>query len=189
MNLRLVTPPDGELIPLNEVKTHLRVDSALTADDGLIQSLVTAAMQTAEHRTGRSLLPQTWELALDRFPEKIALDKPPIIEVESVKYVDANGDLQILPESDYLLDDFGEPGRLIPAYSKSWPMTREQPNAVRIRFRAGYENAAAVPQAIKQWILLTVGTMYENREGVVVGQSVQSLPHIDGLLDRATVWR
>lgn len=42
-----------------------------------------------------------------------------------------------------------------------------------------------VPAGIKQWMLLTIGTLYANRESVITGISVSQFPRslADGLLD------
>jgi uncharacterized phiE125 gp8 family phage protein len=189
MNLRLINPPTVDPIELDAVKVHLRVDPALTEDDDLIRGLIATATQAAEHRTGRALMTQTWDLGIDRFAPVIEIDKSPVQLIESVKYLDGSGVLQALDPSTYVLDDFSEPGRLAPAYGRCWPEALCQVNAVRIRFKAGYADAAAVPKAIKQWMLLLIGTLYENRETVIVGATVQELPHIDGLLDPHKVWR
>ena len=58
------------------------------------------------------------------------------------------------------------------------------PNAVRVRYICGYGLAVAIPQAIKQWMLLAIGTMYENRAAAGAGQ-VYNIPDRfwSGLLD------
>jgi uncharacterized phiE125 gp8 family phage protein len=199
MAVKLITGPTDEPVSLDEAKAHLRAESD---DDALIASLIATARQSVETITGRALMPQTWELALDEFPrrlgrscpdahvEAIDLPKPPIISLQSVKYVDTNGALQTLAEAAYQLDDYSEPARLLPAYGTSWPAARRQPNAVLIRFQAGYADAASVPQQIKQWMLMRIGAMYENREEIIVGQRVVSvdLPFVDRLLDPYRVW-
>ena len=63
MPLQLVSAPAGEPITLLEAKQHLRVD--VDDDDALIGSLITAARQAAETRTGRQLMTARWKLVLD----------------------------------------------------------------------------------------------------------------------------
>jgi uncharacterized phiE125 gp8 family phage protein len=89
--------------------------------------------------------------------------------------------------SDYLLDDYREPARLTPAYGTCWPETRDQANAVLIRYAAGYANAGAVPQEIKNWMLLRIGAMYESREAVAPA-AMAELPFVDRLLDAYRIW-
>lgn len=186
MRLKLITGPASEPVTLIEAKAHLRVVS--TSDDAYITALIVAARQGAEHITGRALMPQTWELALDEFRSLIVLPKPPFVAVDSVKYVDGDGVLQTLDPASYLVDDYNEPARLMPAYAESWPYARNQANAVLIRFRAGYSSLETVPEQIKAWMLLRIGTLYANRESVAVGVSVASLPDVDRLLDEYRVW-
>lgn len=168
MALKLITAPAAEPLSLAEAKLHLRVDHA--DEDTLITALIVAARGCAEHETGRALVTQTWELVLDAFPEAFVLRKPPIASVTSVKYIDpATGAEQTLDLADTLLDEISEPGYLVPAYGKAWPEARATANAVRVRYVCGYGNAAAVPAAIKQWMLLAIGTMYEQRGTAVAG--------------------
>lgn len=186
MSLKLITAPTSEPITIVEAKAHLRVDVA--DDDALITALIVAAREAAEHITGRSLMPTVWELALDGFEDEIALPKPPLASVTSVKHLDTDGVLQTVDPTDYLLDSHSEPARLMPAYGESWPTTRDQSNAVLIRYTAGYADAAAVPQQIKNWMLLRIGVLYENREAVNVGNIVTEFAYVDRMLDPYKIW-
>lgn len=181
MSLKVITPPATEPVTLTEAKVHLRVDG--TAEDALITSLIVAARQGAEHLTGRALMPQTLELALDEFSDKIKIPRPPFVSVTSVTYTDTAGATQTLSPADYVIDSHSEPAQLVRPYGTGWPSTRCQPNAVLIRYQVGYANAAAVPDEIKSWMLLRIGMLYANRESVATGVSVASIPHVDRLLD------
>lgn len=186
MSLKLITAPIAEPITLAEAKAHLRVTGS--DDDAYITALIVAARQGAEHITGRALMAQTWELALNGFSDVIRLPNPPLTSIASVKYLDESGALITMDASSYLLDDHSEPARLLPAYGTSWPATRDQANAVLIRYVAGYASAAIVPQEIKNWMLLRIGMLYENRESVVPGISIAELPFVDRLLDAYRSW-
>lgn len=183
MALIRIAAPASEPLTLAEAKLHCRVDG--TDEDALITALIIAAREQAEHETGRALVTQTWELVLDAFPEAFVLRKSPVQSVTSLKYLDsATGAEQTLDPADYLLDKDSEPSYVVPAYGKAWPYSREVPNAVRVRYICGYGLAVAVPQAIKQWMLLAIGTMYENRATAGAGQ-VYNIPDRfwSGLLD------
>lgn len=185
MALKLITAPVAEPLTVAEAKAHLRVSAS--DDDAYIEALIVAARQGAEHLTGRALMPQTLELALDEFESEIQLPRPPLASVTSISYVDSNGATQTT--TDYILDDHGLEARLTPLYGESWPDTRQQANAVLIRYVAGYADAASVPQQIKAWMLLRIGMLYEHRESVVAGASIAELPHVDRLLDAHRTWR
>lgn len=104
--------------------------------------------------------------------------------VDSVKYTDENGVQQTLSPTQYKVDSISEPSRLVPAYGTTWPGTRNEINSVVVEYTCGYGEAPAVPQPIKQWMLLRIGALYENRESDVILQrgSLESLPFVDGLL-------
>ncbi len=183
MALIRIAAPASEPLDLATAKLHCRVDGS--DDDTLITALIVAARERAEHETGRALVTQAWELVHDTFPEAFVLRKAPIQSVTSVKYLDsATGVEQTLDPADWLLDKDSEPGYVVPGYGKAWPATWPVPNAVRCRYVCGYGNAAAVPQAIKQWLLLALGTMYAQRETAAAVQ-MNSLPDRfwAGLLD------
>lgn len=116
---------------------------------------------------------------------EIYLPLPPLQTVDSIKYIDQDGVQQTLSSALYKVDTVSEPARLTPAYGQSWPATRNEASAVEIAFTCGYGLGAAVPQGIKNWILVRVGSMYEFREEVaIVGRSrIDPLPFMDGLLD------
>lgn len=168
MALIRIAAPASEPLDLATAKLHCRVDG--TDDDALITALIVAAREQAEHETGRALITQTWELVHDAFPEAFVLRKAPIQSLTSIKYLDAvTGAEQSLNLSDVILDSASEPGYVVPAYGKAWPDTWPVPNAVRCRYVCGYSTASDVPQAIKQWMLLAIGTMYAQRETMMVG--------------------
>ena len=97
----------------------------------------------------------------------------------------ADGNTQTLASTEYLVDAVSEPARLTPAYSKTWPATRNQANAVTVTFVCGYASPEAVPIGIRRWMKLRVGTLYENREEVALLNrgKIEALPYVDRLLD------
>ena len=200
MPLQLVTPPAEEPVSLAEAKQHLRVDGG--DDDLLIGSLISAARQAAETKTGRQLITARWKLVLDAFPgpslmqsatgasfslpgHAILLAKCPVQSAVSIEYLDMNGTTQVMPASDYVLDTACEPARLTPVFGKTWPPTLPQMGAVSVTFDAGYGTASAVPEGLKSWIKLRVGSLYGHREEMAVLSRgrIDPLPFVDGLLD------
>ena len=190
MVTRLITPPSTEPVTTAEAKLHLRVDDA--AEDALIDGYIGAARAQCEHILGRSLMPQTWELVLNVFPaDDIELLNPTIISITSIKYIDANTGTEVtLAANQYVLDKDNEPGCVMPAAGVTWPATADVSNAVRIRYQAGYADAASVPESIKSWIKLAVGVWFKNREAGVES-AITTLPHdfYGALLDRYRIWR
>lgn len=181
--LTLITPPAVEPISLEEAKLHLREDES--GQDTEITAIIKAARTYCEGFLSRAFVTQTWELALDSFPSTyrggvdsnaIILPRAPLQSVVSITYVDAAGSSQTLAGANYSVDIRQQPGRVIPAYGLSWPTLRGDMNAVVVRFTAGYGNAAAVPENIKNAMRLLIGHWYENREDSISGTIIQKVP-------------
>ncbi len=200
MPLQLVTPPAEEPVSLIEAKLHLRVD--FDEDDTLIAALITAARQAAETLTGRQFITARWKLVLDCFPGSLAmgmsvgqsfslpghailLPKVPVQSVVAINYLDMAGAVQILPASAYTVDTACEPARITPVFGQVWPNCLPQIGAVSVTFDAGYGSTGTVPEGLKSWIKLRVGSLYAHREEVAVLSRgrIDHLPFIDGLLD------
>ena len=184
MPLQLITPPAEEPVSLIEAKLHLRVE--FDEDDTLIASLISAARQAAETLTGRQFTTARWKLVLDGFPRgAIALAKCPVQSVVDVNYQDMNSMVQTMPASTYTVDTACEPGRITPVFGQIWPVCLPQIGVVRVTFDAGYGAAAQVPDGIKSWIKLRVGSLYAHREEMAVLSRgrIDPLPFVAGLLD------
>lgn len=159
-----------------------------TPDEDDIRQMVVAAREYAEQYQWSALMTQTWVLQLDRFPPyEIVLPKQPLGSFTSIAYVDTAGDSQALVAStDYTIDSTAIPGRVVPAFSKSWPATRGHILDVTIIFDAGYgagvPAGTTVPQRTNQAIKLMVGDWYWNRGpmGKLAGNSKTT---VDRLLD------
>lgn len=180
MWLAHVTPPAEMPVTLDEAKRHLRVLN--NAEDTLITALIAAATQHLEGRggiLGRALVTQTWDMRIDAFPRshkgRIELPMPPLQSVTWIKYVDAAGAEVTLPAERYVVDAQHMIGRVRPAYGTQWPSALDDEGAVRIRFVAGYGAAGAVPDPIKQAILLLVGHWWINREAVGEARGAHAL--------------
>lgn len=193
LKLTLVTGPEIEPISIGDVCNHSRID--IGDDDALIELLINAAREQAESITNRALITQTWKLTLDVFPGngygKIKIPKPPLQSIDSVTYLDTDGELQSLtdsPTSNWILEA-GEPTIMVPDYDVTWPSTYDVPDAVNITFTCGYGDAAEdVPAAIRQWMMVYVAGMYEYRE-YAYDKPMQAHGFIDRLLDSyRVVW-
>ncbi len=115
---------------------------------------------------------------------EIYLGHSPVSAVTSIVYIDQDGVTQTLDPLAYKLDKVSEPARLVPSFGNSWPPARNEINSVTITFTCGYGIPAKVPEGIKRWMLLHIGSMYENREAVLTGRgmTISPMPFIDSLL-------
>ena len=185
MGTRIIVPPLTYPVSLDEAKRHVNAYD-FDDDDVLIALYVKAATLNAEHFTGRAFIEQTVDFYADGFPANknyIELPKPPLIEFGGVFYSESADAESEFDAASYVIDTASEKARVILPSGSSWPMTTTIPNSVRMRYRAGYvadaedsPTVAAVPEDIKAAILLNVGNLYAQRESIVVGQSVNTLP-------------
>lgn len=193
MGYQLITAPIAEPLSLAEVKAHLRVDIA--DDDALISLLIIAARQYCEQATARSLVTQQWALVMDGFyslPGRVLqLEKGPVQSIDSITYVDMAGAPQTWPATEYAADLTGPLARITPRFGKIWPITLPQIGTATVSFTAGYGAPSAVPEGLKSWMKLRIGTLYKNRESVLVDGRIDvvPLPFVDGLLDAYTIRR
>lgn len=78
-------------------------------------------------------------------------------------------------------------GRIDLANGASWPSVRSRRDAVRIRFVAGYGNAAQVPDPFRSAAKLLLGDLFEHREAQFVGVSVAENMAVERLLSIFTM--
>lgn len=179
----LVTAPSVEPVALADVKQHARIDT--TADDGFIPTLITGARQWVEQYTGRAIINQTWQLAIDQWPTVkeewwdgvrdgaigaldqmgfVSLPRPPLVSITSVQYFDNTDTAATWPSSNYFADTVRQPGRLCLRMGATWPTPTRLSNGIIITYVAGYGSSGTyVPEPIKTAIRQLVTHWYEHR--------------------------
>lgn len=183
-NLRaytLVTPPASEPVALADVKTYLRIDG--NEDDTVLNTLIASARRMAEAHTKRAFITQTWRLTMDRFSERddvvppgfhiaptpflvngsqaIQLSRQPIQSITSIITTNSANSPYTVPTATYTLDV--STGRILLNEGYSWPTALRANSAADILFVAGWANAAAVPEPIKQGIMQHVAASYSGK--------------------------
>jgi len=165
--------PATEPVTLAQAHSQLSLDQGFTDDDALILILIQAAREYCENYTSRAYVPQTWRYSLDAFPWyganinwsdryscyqrtglwtkslTITLPRPPLIQINSIVYLDVNGVPQTIDPSQYVVDYDSEPARVVPAPGLYWPYPElYRPNTVQITYQAGYKQIAAEPHVV-----------------------------------------
>jgi len=143
--MNVITQPTVEPVTLAEVRDQLGIQDTATETDAVITRRITEARAWAEGYLERSLMPQTLELRMRRFCDEIELEAPPVSAINSIKYIDINGTLQTVSSADYELDDFPRRPYVRPDYGTTWPSPRDERNAVRVQYSAGYGLTALAP--------------------------------------------
>lgn len=140
MSTGILTPPTAEPITLEEVKARLRMTA--TADDALITSLIAPARAFAEKICGYSLASKTYIFSLRSFPwphESIKLPVPPVSAIESITYLDADGDTQTWDAAEYMIGLTQIPAVVRPRKGFTYPATLQagDMDTVFVQFQAG----------------------------------------------------
>lgn len=185
MGYKVITPVTMPVIPLVDLRTHLRLDllgGSTHPDDALIEGYLEAARAYCEHYTQRSVGVQTLELALDAFPDN-AIELPlGAASITSVTYVDSGTNIQTVSSTQYSLDDYSHQSWVTTV--DVWPTAGEFANAVKVR----YVTRSTFSAAVKSAMLLLVGHWYENRESSNFDK-LQSIPlGVKSLLDTERVY-
>ena len=173
MSLTLVTGPEQEPITLEEVKAQLRLD--FDDDDALVRRLIIAARMWVEGQTKKALVSQTWDQNIDwGWPVRcamphIAFEKNPVISVSSITYESGASPRPTLASDQYIVVSRKHGSYISPSYGAQWPTPREVPDAITVRFVAGY---TSVPEPLKHAIHMLVAHWYEYREVVGTGQEI-----------------
>lgn len=158
-------------VTLLEAKAHLRILD--NSEDTYIESLVDVAIAQAEEITSRNLLETTNEFYLTKYEGTFELPKSPLIAVEKIEYiVSGETTYTLMPVAFYDVDDSCEPAKVRFLQSVS---LADVFKAIKVTYTAGYSAVDVIPKPIKQWILIRVATMYENREEIVMGISVKTI--------------
>lgn len=213
MSVTVITPPD-DLVTAADAKAWQPVFA--TDAEARVTALLKAAqaqIEPPDGEIGRAFGMQTLEAQFESFPlcdllaHGLRLPCPPLRSVVSVKYVDRDGVEQTFAVENYEAVGLGSArGGILLRSDRAWPLSACRPDAVRVRYTAGY--AADDPQLmpVKQAVVLaashlrSLGTQdlaLRSREidGVgsrtwTVSEVAQQLVHstVDRLLQRYRVY-
>jgi uncharacterized phiE125 gp8 family phage protein len=194
MSLHLIVPPVHLPLGLAEMRAHLHLQDIEGSDiDAELMAFLRAAVAHIDGAAGwlgRQLINATWELKLNCFAWPIIVPLPPLQSVISIKYRDDQGVEQTLASNLYQVAGIGSlgPAKIWPAYGQRWPATRAMPEAVTVRFVAGFgPDWNAVPESIRAALLLMVATSYNYRESVMPTEFMFT-PAATNLLVPYRVW-
>jgi len=154
-------PLDG-LVTLPEVKAHCRVFSNF--EDTYLSSLIPVYLDMAQSYTGRMLTTGSAVAVVHSWQSQVLLPFGNVTEVTKL----------VLDNTESTAFTFDDVSQII---SISAPYA-----TARIEFNAGYET---LPVVVKQAVLVMINTAFNNRDDVVVGQTVNEMPRTSrDLLDR-----
>jgi len=182
MQVIVTTAPVNEPVSLEEIYDHLRLDAEGSPFehplDALLTSQLVPARALVEQHTRRSLMPQTLLLTQAWLTPVIALPRPPIASVTSVKYYDAANVLQTIATDQYFLVSSLMP-QLQFVEGFAIPQVYKREDTVQVAYQTGYASAGLVPQGIKNAIKLHVQLLYDE---LAVDEQAASIRAIESIL-------
>ena len=171
-----VAPPAIAPVAVAELRAFLRV--AHEAEDGLIARLGRASAERVAEETGRALTAETWRMAADVGEGRVKgafrvfkLIRPPYLSFIEARVAKDDGTSVALPLQNVRVDGDGNAVWLrLDGYLADARMWRP----VEVVWRAGVEDAAEVPEALRMAVMLLTAQMYERRDAM--GAPVAALP-------------
>lgn len=149
--------------------------------DGRIEGWLKGITAALERRIGQCLMRQTWEGSFPGFAGEFRLPHP-VIQIEKVEYLDANGAVQQMPPSDYRLVRAEYDTFLRPAIGRQWPAASSCEGAVAIKVVCGYgDDPTKTPDDLRLYLLAKLGEQFDPATGAE-RENVQT-SFIESLLD------
>jgi uncharacterized phiE125 gp8 family phage protein len=201
--LKLITAAESLAVTLDTVKQRLRIQHS--DDDADLLLLIKAATKATEKRTNRTLQRSSWELQLEEWPSNSCIEIPafPVRDVEEIAYVGAytgtEGE-QTLDSGDFKFYRTCDGGIVRLNADFEAPALADRPDAVRVRFTAGYDAPEEsgsgddadlfMPEDTQLLVLFLVALWYRNREPVKAGDQPYEVPNtFDLMCDLQRVYR
>jgi hypothetical protein len=173
----LISYHNTQIISTSELKEHLRITFA--DDDVYIEELEKAAVRMIEEFANIFLLPTMGKQYGNTFEDLRILFKGPQLAtpdfVNKVYYYQG-GVWNLLPPTQMEFVGAIQPARIYGTSTFSNPQTDDVFQAWYGHYKVGYPDIASIPYPLKQCIKIIVADLYENRQSVIVGKIVSSIP-------------
>lgn len=183
-DVQIVTGPASDSVPesLSVLKAALRIEH--TADDTYLTELMRAAADQITTRTGRQVLTCTRRLALCEFwSGSIEIPYPRLQSINSIEYIDEDGDTQTLSSSLYSVYTSGVYGRVI-MRGTTPAVDPDHDKPVAIYYDCGYgTDQNDVPSGLRVAVRELVRFWYEEPDANRFTAQRAFPQHVDALLD------
>ena len=156
--MRMSLVPGESPVSLSDARGWLRMGAAV--DDAVVGQLLRAATSVCEAFVGQWLVRRSGTEVLPLFGSAVRLTVRPVVTVETVRLVAADGGETVVNSADY---------RVSVAPDGIGRLTIDAPGdaeRVRVSYRAGIaDDGAGVPEAIRQGIVRMTQHLYDARDG------------------------
>jgi len=186
-SFKQITAPNTEPLSLAEAKAHLKVQHS--GEDSLITSIIAAARTYVESGWGLALISQSWRATADWWPaDGLPLRPYPVGAITAVRVWDGSS-MATQSLSGFLLIE-GRQAYAAVQDGASTPIPSRSRSGIEVDFTTGWEDAAHVPEDIKQALRLLIAHWYRNRSAslTALGRGVSS-DIIKGVSDLMAAYR
>jgi uncharacterized phiE125 gp8 family phage protein len=202
MYLEKLTEPAFAVVTLARARQNSNIPPG--QDEDLLVTLIAAAQDYIERYLECTIGLAEWRLTIDSFPPTVGqvnwertllnttstIVRPaqliplwPIRAINAISYRDAVASTDTAFDVTKIVQPIGSDRfHLRLKKNTAWPSTDGGPNAVAIRFTAGYANPAAIPATMSRAALMLVAHWYENREAVVMGTTKEIELGVEAML-------
>ncbi len=143
---------------IGDAKKYLKIEGS--ADNAVLQNLITTVVQWGERHTGRDFRIKNWRLILDCFDDRILIRKSPVASITTFKYTLLTV-LTTIASTVYQFKQGHQFSEVLLRCDQEWPNDLDKIEAgIQIEF------ATAVPRQMvsyKQAALQHLAYLYENR--------------------------
>lgn len=198
------------ILTYSDIQTFLRLDGS--ADQSLVEGLISAATKRLEEYTNRKFITQVWSIFFDCFPQaekpdswwegtkdgavselfapvnEIDLPFGPLQSMDFIRTYDGTDGTSTFDSSNYSLDTMGPFGRVALRSGSTWPTTvLRKLNGIQMRGVFGFGGTASIPLDIKEAVKITVADLYENRGDADQSGTIPKTAQL--LLEPYRIWK
>lgn len=172
--IRKTVKGDDFLIPIVDVKAHLRVDSSF--DDSIIYQIMRAAQDYAEQFTGRAMPISTFEFTHEGMfqqlgscdLDRITIRKGEITQLVSCNTYDQAGAATAINVNTFDIINYDQYSEIIRKDGSDVPRGTRTYRDFVLTFKAGYTEAT-LPLSLRLALLELMNFFYECRDGLADG--------------------
>jgi len=156
----------SDVVTVQEAVTHLRIWD--NSEDTYVQSLIDAAVGVGEKYMNRLITESSVVVERDTLNTQLPLGRAS--SVTTVTYIaDATEERVTLSPADYTLNTITN--KIVLKRTVLAKLAAVRARDYQVTYVTGW-SALEIPDAIKQGVLMLVGSMYEMREDAAVGQGI-----------------
>ncbi len=149
------------VFPLKRIKQHLKIEEDFTLEDDLLNVYTAAAVDYVEEYLSYLVFPRRCEVTGMSFDDVKGFKNQLITKINSVKYLNENGSVQILQKDKYRLVEIDKFENKIEFIESKLPQVKgDSYDAVMMDLDLGYKE---VPKSIIQAVYLLIADFYEYR--------------------------